>query len=484
MAIKFRKLHETATLEAGATIPRVFNYKSAFIIFLVCLVGLAVLAYAAVYFFTMNRLSTTSAEAVPSAEHEVRATVLSRIKEMRVHYGDAVKQGDVLCVMAPLKDTADMAFIAEKRANLAFEGKMLDLLKGGSKTGMVILNDVQRRYDEADGALKMAQASLEAEKKNLESVTGAVNATNSGRESDLRDAELRLAQAEEALKVANAKFDKAQEYFNDRIITVDKRDAAEQDFKRRQLDRDASAQIADEVRKVRDAIAAEGVSRIAAQEQAVAKEQANVAVAQSVYDKVKAERDNLNLNSASSAGAGPKPEAGNQGAAGDEVEAQRQRVARAQAELDGVLWEKSIDLELLDKDGLQEIKAPCDGKVGWIQAREGDTLAPDDFIMTVFSSKGMEIQARFPQDAAGNIAPKQAVDVKVRTDKGYRIIRGTVVAITNQLYTLPPQVRERMRIENPHIETNLVVVRISLEGVEKEMLFPGDPVTVTIYTNK
>jgi multidrug resistance efflux pump len=483
MSLKFRKLRETATLEAGATIPRAFNYKTAFFIFIICIVGLGVLAWGAVALITMNRLSTTYAEAVPSAEHEVRAKMLCRIVSMRVHYGDSVKQGDVLCVVEPLKETVEQALIGEKRASLAFEKKMLDLLMGGASTGMVTLNDVQRRYDEADGALKRAQASLDAERKNLESVQSVVAATNSGRESDLKDAQLRLAQAEGALAVAQQTFDKAQSYFEQGIITVDKHDAAQQDLKRRQLDRDAAAQIADEVVKVRDAIMAEGISRIKAQEQAVAKEQANVDYAQKTFDTVSAEMAHLRSATAKPPTApGAKPEAANQSQTGDEIEAQRQRVKRAQAELDGVLWEKGIDLELLDREGRQELKAPCDGKVGWVQARESDTVAPGDFIMTVFSSKGMGVWARFPQDSAGNIAPGQPVDVKVHSDKGYFHVKGKVEAITNQLYTLPPQVRERMRIENPQVETNLVVVRISLEDQGRERLFPGDPVTVTIYT--
>ena len=96
MSLKFRKLRETATLEAGATIPRAFNYKTAFFIFIICIVGLGVLAWGAVALITMNRLSTTYAEAVPSAEHEVRAKMLCRIVSMRVHYGDSVKQGDLI----------------------------------------------------------------------------------------------------------------------------------------------------------------------------------------------------------------------------------------------------------------------------------------------------------------------------------------------------------------------------------------------------
>jgi len=479
MAIKFSKLHETATLETGASIPRQFRYKTAFVIFIVCLVGLAALAFGVRALVTMNRLSTTSAEAVPSNEAAIRAVAPARITAMHVAYGDTVEEGEVLFEVEPLPASADQAMIARYKAELELQVETLKLLGSGANVGIAILNDVPRRYAAAEGALALAKADEAAERENMNSIVSAVAAADSGKDRELEEANLRLGQAEAALKVAQGNFDNAQKYFDDHIITYDKYKAATDELDRRKLDYDAAVKIVAQVTEVVSKTKAEGQARIKAQDEAIKKAQAMVGVRQKEFDAVEAEYKSLTANG-SPQGGDPMPEPSEEKARAEEsrkfmVSVQEAKVKAAQAALEEVQAAK----------GVREYKAPFSGKIGWIKAREGDVVGANDFVLTVFRTEGMEVQARFPQDTAGNIAKGQRVNVKLLTENGYIHINGKVEAITNEFYTLPPQDRQRVRVENPRIEMNMVVVRISLEeGKGKEALYPGNPVTVTIFTNK
>jgi multidrug resistance efflux pump len=478
MAIKFRKLHETATLEAGATMPRAFNYKIAFLIFIICLIGLAVLIYGAVTLLTMNRLSTTYAEAVPSNETEIRAQTQALINKMYVSYGDTVKEGDILFEVEPLATTADQAAIEKAKAELTLQERTLDLLRSGADIGIATLNDVPRRFAAAQAALELAQADLAVEEQNLKSVMEKVAAETSGKQRELEEVTLRRDQAKAACDVAQGNFTNAESYFNDHIITFDKYKAAQDELNRRKLDIDAAEKIIAQVTKAVEDIKREGEATINAQKSLVEKAKVVVSVREKELAAVKGEYESF-----AASGASEQP---------DLKEAEKARVEAAQKGREFMIkvQEAKIDAaraafdEIQRTKGTCEYRAPFTGKVGWIQAREGDTVGPNDFVMKLFRTEGMEVQARFPQDSAGKIAKGQEVDVKLHTENGYVHIKGKVEAITNQFYTLPPQDRARVRIENPGVEMNLVVVRISLEGKEKEALYPGDPVTVTIYTNK
>ena len=472
-------MHETATLKAGATMPHAFNYKAAFIIFAFCIVGFGILAYGLVSLLKMNRLSTTYAVAVSSNEMDIHAQTQALITKMHVSYGDTVKEGDVLFEVEPLATTADQAMIGKAKAELALQERTLDLLRSGADVGIATLNDVPRRYAAAQAALELAQADLAAEKQNLKSITENVAAQTSGKQRELEEVTLRRDQAKAAYDIAAENFKNADSYFNtDHIITYDKFKGAQDDLAKRKLDLDAANKIAAQVKQAVDDIQREGAARIDAQKSVVEKGNAVVAVREKELAAVTGEYESLAEGGASEQPDPKEAEKARAEAAGKGrgfmIKVQEAKVDAARAAYD----------EIQRTKGIREYRAPFSGKVGWIQAREGDTVSPNDFVMKLFRAEGMEVQARFPQDSAGKIAKGQEVDVKLHAENGYVHIKGKVEAITNQFYTLPPQDRERVRVENPAVEMNLVIVRISLEGKEKEILYPGDPVTVTIYTNK
>lgn len=495
MPIKFRRLHETATLDAGATIPKHFNYKSAFFIFIICAVGLALLVYGAAYLFTMNRISTTYAEAVASSEQEVRAQAPAVITKVDVLYGKFVKQGEPLFEVELLKDSTDQATINRYKAAAQVERNRLKLLESGADIGIAKPIEVLYRYADALRVKKAAAAEVAAEEAVVASVKDQAAAANSGKQRELQEVILRRNQAQAAYKTAQEDFKKADDYYKENIITVDKYDFARKELERRKLDVEAADKVVALVTQAVDDMKRQGDASIRAEEGVLAKVKASQAQADEAFASAKDECMALY-------GEAPENheeitkliiEQTKQGR-GQMLETQQAIVANAMAQLNEVLRSKGIVLTQQQLDGLiNDTKnagpirytyyAPMNGKVGWIQARVGDTVVANDFVMKLFSAEGMEVQARLAEDTAARVAPGDDVDVKLRTGKGTTLIKGKVVAITNQFYTLPQQDRERVRIEHPGVEMNLVIVRISLTGPGKEDLFPGDPVTVTIHTS-
>lgn len=474
MPMKLRKLHETATLEAGATMPRAFSYKTAFFVFIACLVCLGGLVYLVFYLVTMNMVTTTYAEAVPSVEMDIIAQGEGKIVAMNVAYGDAVKEGQVLFTVEPREDSADKARLDALQAAADFEQKKLELLKGGADFGTAVLNDVQRRHDDARAVYELAQADVMAEAANMTSVDKTADIFLRGKERELKEAELVRDRAEAYFKIAKENLDKAKEYYTgeNRLITLDKYMAAENEFKVRELEYEfAKKQMALYEQAIEDA-KSEGQARRDAQKEQQAKAEHICNVRKKTFEAVEKDYNDY-LKFRDSAAPGEDARDGNAGRR-ELMGMQEARLEQAKLEVEKFRREK----------GFVTYRSPFSGKVGWIQRKQYDTVGPDDFVMKLFKTDSMEIQARLGQDVAGRLSKGQEVDVKVRTETGSTHIKGRVEAITNQFYTLRPNVRERVRIENPTAEMNLIVVRISLEGEDKKILFPGDPVTVTIYTSK
>ncbi|RKY25682.1 MAG: hypothetical protein DRP79_06305 [Planctomycetota bacterium] len=465
MPMKFKKLHETATLEAGATIPRAFNYKTAFFVFIACLLIVGALVFLVIQLVTMNQITTTYAEAVPSVERDVIAMGEGEIVSMKVSYGDVITKGQELFEIIPLKESADQAKLDALQAKVEIERERLKLLKEGANLGGAILNDVQRRYNDAEAALKLAEADVKAEKANLTSVGMSVAIFVKGKQRELKEAQLRSDRARKYYLVAEENFNKAKEYYTGdvRLITLDKFTAAENELKIRELEKNFAEQQVEIYREAVEDAKEEGEARKDAQKNQIAKAESIRDVRKQALEAVRKEKESLGLR-----------EDGDESGRGALIRMQERLVRQAELELKKFRREK----------GYGVYRAPFTGKVGWIQRKQADTVGPGDFIMKLFSSEGMEIQARLEQNNAGRLAKGQEVDVKVNTEEGNKHIKGRIEAITNQFYTLRPDVRERVRIENPTAEMNLIVVRISLEGKEKEILYPGDPVTVTIYTTR
>ena len=462
MPMKLRKLQETATLEAGATIPRAFSYKTAFFIFIACLVGFGGLVYLGIHLMTMNLITTTDCEAVPLVEMDLVAHGEGKIVSMRVSYGDAVKEGQELFEIQPRADSADKAKLDELWADV-----------------MVVLTDAERRYKDALARRDVAQAEVGGEESILKSKKKEVSLINRGKERELKEAELRQDRAAAYFAVAENNYNNAKEYYEgeNRLITLDKFLAAREEHDIRKLERDfAEKQVGIYEQALEDA-RAEGDARIEAQQEQINKAKSILKVREDELATVKKEyAESLKAVEDYSSAAG--------------TDARAEAIDRADAEGAGRPAGTKVEKAILilkhfkKKKGFGVYRAPFSGKVGWMKCNEGDPVEADDFLMKLFKSDGMEIEARLAQSFAGRLAKGQKVDVKIRTKEKDIRIKGRVEAITNQFYTLRPNVRERVRIENPTAEMNLVVVRISLEGKEKEILYPGDPVTVTIHTSE
>jgi len=262
MSIKLRKISETAYLEPTATgIRKPFNYRTAFIFFIIIAVAFLVVGLVFMSVLT-GRVSTTEAWVEPTVELNINAKSDVRINELFVKYGDLVKKGASIFTTQPAEGSGAQGHIDIKKKDLEEAQQRFVLIESGADLGTlgVKLNDLQDRWNVKHDVMKRAEADRDKAKVEFD--------------------------------IANEKYEEAKiQYNEERIITKDRFDFACKQYKKTKIDYEAKENIYIEAKHTFDEIDAQKIkmkdsvlSAEESREKLIALQELKVEQAQSALD--------------------------------------------------------------------------------------------------------------------------------------------------------------------------------------------------------
>ncbi len=435
MTMKLRKISETAYREPPAGgMGKKFNYAKAFLLFGIVLAVLLVLGVLVANHIS-GRVSTTEAWVEPLEEINYEAESNVRIVALNVKDGQIITQADIdqaikengtpgflLYETNSDSDSVGEGEIEKQHSIIAQRQTDLMLIRSGADVGYAGDNKIVREY--------RAAADKLAEARKVE----------------------KLAQTD--YEITHEEFLRAEEFFADRLTTVDTLNDA--------MGRDKKAKATLESAKE---------SRERAQDR---------------YDECKAALDAAKKETIMSRAEDVSPEEREKAeslATPEEIhefiiDVYEERVKQAQAEI------KSLKA----KYGIRSYYTKKPGRVFALKVQEGNRITKGDSILKIFNPNSIEIVARMDGKLARDVKNGQEADITLTIGSKVITLTGKVRSIANPIFERSKKDRDRLRTEFTNVDFGMREVHIEfdieqLTDEDLKALAPGNSAKVTIHTN-
>jgi multidrug resistance efflux pump len=398
-----------------------------------------------------------------------------------VAVGQPVKAGEVLLVTESLDPKSQ---IPAFEAALAQAKVRLDLVAKGGDVGVVDTATRARRLTDAREAADVAQARLEAAAKSEKEYEDLVKAIAADRTKEVEKAntdqktgteklnQAKASEKEVAVELAAAKLnlDKAKGLKELDAATVTDVQTAQSkyDFFLATADKAASATqeaqaSIDGIKKVLDAVTAKYDADLEAQKSRYARAQAETDVARA-FQKHAQE----NLARAEAEYGDMKPDFKKMQA--DEIEFLTRQVEEAQGRLD---YYKALA-------GAVEFKAPFNGIVSQLTKQAGDVADKLDTVISIYDPTTVAIEAYVPEANFQQLAKGQKAEVKIRgTSVAFQ---GDVVIVNTSPERLPGEMKATPAAAEAAYD-RFITCRIAVPRDVQMKISPSMRADITIYVH-
>jgi hypothetical protein len=449
--------------------------------FVLWLLIVAVIVVGVYFGVTWNRLQVRGRVIAAYSDFVPEGRCRITMVKAGVAVGLPVKAGDVLLVTESVDPRSQ---IPAFEAALAQAKLRLDLVAKGGDVGVVDTATRARRLTDAREAADVAGARLDAAAKSEKEYGDLVKAIAADRAKEVEKAsadqrtgtekvnQAKASEKEVAVELAAAKrnLDKAKGLHELDAATVTDVQIAQSkaDFFRATAEKAASATqeaqtSLDGIKKVLDAVTAKYDAELEAQKSRYARAQAETNVARA-FQKHAQE----NLARAEAEFGDMKPDFKKMQA--DEIEFLTKQVEEAQGRLD---YYKGLA-------GTVEFKAPFDGIVSQLTKQAGDVADRLDTVISIYDPATVAIEAYVPEADFQRLAKGQKAEVRVRGTSV--VFQGDVVVVNMSPERLPGEMKA-MPVAPEAAYDRFITCRIAVPRDVQMKISPSMRADVTIYVH-
>jgi len=444
--------------------------------FILWLLLAVIVAVGAWYAVTWNKIQVRGI--VIAEFHHFVPEAPCRIVEVNAAVGKSVKAGDVLVVSQSVDPRSQ---IPTYEAALKQAERRLMLATAGGDVGVVDMTKRSRRLADARQALGVAGARLQAAQKSEEEYTELVKAVEADRAKEIEKAtvdkktateklaQARAAEKEVAVELAQAQLnlDKAKTLYELDAATLNDVQLArtKYDFTLATAEKAKSATAEAEktlggIEEVLRAVVAKYDAELEAQRARQKRAQAETDVARAFLEAARQKLQDAEKEYGELQPAYEKMRDA-------EVDYLKEQVEEAKGNL---AYYKALAGSIV-------FKSPFDGIVSELNKQVGDVARRDEKVISVYNPKTVAVEAYIPEDKYYRVAVGQKAEVVLRGTK--RRFTGKIVSVNTSPERLPGLMKVPVLPERAH--DLYYYARISVPSAGAGEIGPAMRTDVTIY---